>query len=266
MGHPSLRAYAYLLFAGVILLMSWESSIASAAVVQQTIPEESIRIRILANSDSVEDQWIKREIRTAIVGQINTWGLAGSDLEQSRAHIRARMPELELLINRLLAQYNYMYAHEIVFGSVAFPSKVYGKEVYPAGNYETLLITLGEGRGENWWCVLFPPLCFGGDTIKARSEQAASEEKQVKSEKAREESKETGNEKEGSLRAKSMKSERESEKTGRADAELVKEGSERAGNEKFGSIKGGHVEQEVEVRFFFADMGKKVGDYLKELF
>ena len=64
------------------------------------------------------------------------------------------------------------------FGQVPFPTKLYGNQVYPAGNYEALRITIGKGEGENWWCVLFPPLCFidmsNGDAIQDESVQSAS--------------------------------------------------------------------------------------------
>jgi stage II sporulation protein R len=153
-----MRKLGYILFVMIILVMSWETSIEA----QNLIPEDSIRLRILANSDSLQDQWIKRKVRDAIIAEVNSWvdSLQVKDLAEARQLIKSRMPEIEEAVQSTLTQYGFTYGFKMELDVVPFPTKVYAGEVYPAGDYEALRVTLGKGEGQNWWCVLFPPLCF----------------------------------------------------------------------------------------------------------
>jgi stage II sporulation protein R len=126
----------------------------------QVIPNEAIRLRILANSDGEKDQAVKRAIRDAVNKEITAWVEHLTSIEEARALIRARLPEVENIARQELKKQSIDYSVKVEFGNVQFPTKLYGEYLYPAGTYEAILITLGEGRGANWWCVLFPPLCF----------------------------------------------------------------------------------------------------------
>ncbi|NUU59753.1 stage II sporulation protein R [Paenibacillus agri] len=157
----------------MVILMMWEGQKTDAAVAESSIPTESIRLRILANSDGTQDQLIKRQIRDAVVAQMNQWVSGLEDpqsLEQARALIRRHLPELNALVGQELEQRGIDYTYNVELGVVPFPTKMYGGKVYPAGDYEALRVTLGAGKGQNWWCVLFPPLCF----IDAGSGDAAA--------------------------------------------------------------------------------------------
>lgn len=156
----SWKSSIYLVLAFIFLLVTWEHNRAQAAVVDAVIPEQSIRLRILANSDSPEDQTLKRHIRDAIVEEMNGWVLEPDDLEAARALIRSKLPELSQVVEREMGRYGYAYTHQVELGVVPFPAKMYGNKVYPAGDYEALRVTIGQGAGQNWWCVLFPALCF----------------------------------------------------------------------------------------------------------
>jgi len=158
--HSFKRVTIFLLVALACLMMSWEGSAADAAIAGQLIPEESIRLRILANSDSPADQLLKRKVRDAIVAQMNEWVTDQDHIDQAREAIRANMPAIERLVRDTLAAYGYDYEVKVELGPVDFPTKLYGDVVYPAGVYEALLISIGKAEGQNWWCVLFPPLCF----------------------------------------------------------------------------------------------------------
>ncbi|WP_410512651.1 stage II sporulation protein R [Paenibacillus sp. BR2-3] len=158
----------------MIVVMAWEGQKTDAAVAENPIPQEAIRLRILANSDGAQDQLIKRQLRDAIVAQMNQWVSALEDpqsLEQARVLIRSHLPELNALVGAELQKRGIDYSYKVELGVVPFPTKLYGGTVYPAGEYEALRITLGEGKGQNWWCVLFPPLCF----IDAGSGDAAAD-------------------------------------------------------------------------------------------
>lgn len=126
----------------------------------QVIPNEAIRLRILADSDSAQDQEIKRKVRDAVNAEITSWVEHLVSLEEARNTIREGIPELQKIAEEVVAANGSNQTVKAEFNKVKFPTKLYGQYLYPAGEYEAVLITLGEGTGSNWWCVLFPPLCF----------------------------------------------------------------------------------------------------------
>lgn len=127
----------------------------------QVIPDEAIRLRILAHSDDEEDQTIKNLVRDAVNEQINEWVEELTDIDEARQLIQANVPEIKKIATAVLKEQESDQDLEVDYDeSVTFPMKVYDTFVYPAGEYEAVLITIGDGKGANWWCVLFPPLCF----------------------------------------------------------------------------------------------------------
>jgi stage II sporulation protein R len=124
------------------------------------IPNEAIRLRILANSDLEVDQELKREVRDEVNAAITEWVAELTSVEAARDLIQSRLPEIKAITEEVLEKNGANQSVKTDFGKVEFPTKLYGEFLYPAGEYEAVLITLGEGKGANWWCVLFPPLCF----------------------------------------------------------------------------------------------------------
>lgn len=124
------------------------------------IPEQAIRLRIIANSDSVVDQAVKHKVRDAILAEVERWEQQPVKLEEARDIMKEHLPVFQQLAEKTLQEHGMDYKVKVDFGKVSFPTKLYGDYLYPAGKYEALRITLGKGEGENWWCVLFPPLCF----------------------------------------------------------------------------------------------------------
>jgi stage II sporulation protein R len=178
--HHSFKPYIYIAFALMILITVWESNRTDAAVITPAIPQESIRIRILANSDSAQDQALKGVIRDAVVASMQSWVNGPQTIEQARSIVTEHLPELDLLVGDMIRDRGYSYSHEVKLGVVPFPAKMFGNEMYPAGEYEALRITIGSGEGQNWWCVLFPPLCFV-DTFTGESAAAKSTNAPTKS-------------------------------------------------------------------------------------
>lgn len=148
------------------------------------IPDEAIRLRILANSDGEEDQYVKRLIRDRVNEQITEWVKNLTSVTVARKTIKENLPALETIAKEVLKEEGVNESVHVKFGKVEFPTKLYGQFLYPAGEYEAVLITLGKGEGANWWCVLFPPLCFldfsNGEAVKAPepSEEEPKEEKE----------------------------------------------------------------------------------------
>ncbi|MEH7011214.1 stage II sporulation protein R [Neobacillus niacini] len=151
------------------------------------IPAEAIRLRILANSDSAKDQEIKRMVRDAVNEQITLWVQDLTSLEKAKTVITSKLPEVQAIAEKVVAEQGSTQSVNVEFGKVQFPTKLYGEFLYPAGEYQAILITLGEGTGANWWCVLYPPLCFldfsNGVAVQSDGFEdkayAAEEEKQV---------------------------------------------------------------------------------------
>jgi len=139
-----------------------------AALLETAIPEEAIRLRILANSDSPQDQAIKMLVRDRVVEQMNSWASEANTIEEARLVVNAHLSELNDIVAAVLNENGQAYQYNLMLANVDFPTKAYGGLVYPGGEYEALLITLGKAEGRNWWCVLFPPLCFT-DTVSGEA-------------------------------------------------------------------------------------------------
>ena len=123
-------------------------------------PEELIRFHVVANSDSEEDQALKRAVRDAILKEVSPRLAASHSLEESREILTGLRPEMEKIGQKVIESWGKDYSVKSDYGKFIFPTKSYGSLVLPAGEYEAVRVLIGEGKGSNWWCVLFPPLCF----------------------------------------------------------------------------------------------------------
>ena len=168
-----IRTYIFFIIvflSGCFVYNSWASQETVA-----TIPDQAIRLRILANSDSARDQWLKRKVRDAIIQEISTWKKSPTNIVDARKIITKELPKFQIIAEQTIAKHGSTDTVKVDFGQVPFPTKLYGEQVYPAGDYEALRVTIGKGKGDNWWCVLFPPLCFidmsNGDAVASQSQK-----------------------------------------------------------------------------------------------
>ncbi|MCT2538296.1 stage II sporulation protein R [Aquibacillus koreensis] len=156
----------------------------------QVIPDDAIRLRILANSDKDDDQELKRQIRDVVNKEITKWVEDVTEIEQAREMIQDRLDDIEAIVESELEAKGLDYTYKVEYGkNVNFPTKVYGEYIYPAGEYEAILISLGEAKGANWWCVLFPPLCFLDFSNGSSVAEEEPEEKEKKKEEKQEDEK-----------------------------------------------------------------------------
>ena len=118
------------------------------------IPGEAIRFRVIANSNTLEDQTEKLAIKDLVEKEIYNLINGAGNVSEVRDIIQSNMDTINDIVS------SYQVPYQISYGNNYFPSKTYKGIIYPAGNYESLVITLGEGAGNNFWCVLFPPLCL----------------------------------------------------------------------------------------------------------
>ncbi len=120
------------------------------------IPENSIRIRVIANSNNIEDQVLKLKVKENVENKIYEKLENTKTIEEARNKIKGSLNDIDKIVNLTTNSNNY----SIKYGNNYFPEKtLYGID-YKEGNYESLVINLGNGEGNNWWCVLFPPLCM----------------------------------------------------------------------------------------------------------
>ena len=124
------------------------------------IPDAAIRFRVIANSDEKADQDIKMLVKNDIESEVLSDIKESKSINETRTIINDNLPHYEEVVFNTLHKNNIDQSFNINYGLNYFPEKIYKGVKYPEGNYESLVVTLGEGKGKNWWCVLFPPLCL----------------------------------------------------------------------------------------------------------
>lgn len=124
------------------------------------IPKEAIRFRVIASSNSNYDQEAKLLVRNTIQKQMTDDLTETNNLEEARAMLKENLTNYESIVENTLNNNNIETDFNINYGMNYFPKKVYKGVTYEEGEYESLVVTLGNGGGNNWWCVLFPPLCL----------------------------------------------------------------------------------------------------------
>lgn len=124
------------------------------------IPKEAIRFRVIANSDINADQETKLLVRDAIQNQMLTDLENITNIQEARTTLSTNISSYETLVGKTLESNNKDNTYKVNYGLNYFPEKIYKGIKYEEGYYESLVVTLGNGMGNNWWCVLFPPLCL----------------------------------------------------------------------------------------------------------
>lgn len=124
------------------------------------IPDTAIRLRVIPNSNSALDQNMKIKVKDYL--EENTYELLRSEtnIEEARTLIQENIPSLEENINKIFEENSYNMDYSIDYGYNYFPEKEYRGITYNEGYYESIVISIGEAEGDNWWCVLFPNLCL----------------------------------------------------------------------------------------------------------
>jgi stage II sporulation protein R len=144
----------------------------AADPLQQSIAAKILRFHILANSDSDEDQAVKLKVRDA-VGLMLEEKLSGSrSLSESEQIVAQNLDAIVAVAEQTLVENGYDYGADARLANVDFPVKTYGAYTFPEGEYEALEVTLGAGEGHNWWCVLYPNMCFQGSVYEVVSDGA----------------------------------------------------------------------------------------------
>lgn len=129
------------------------------------LSDKLLRFRVLADSDSSIDQYEKNELSKKMIALLSPVLSTVQTKEEALTLLRESLPFLNAYCNYVLSDYGAQKYASCTLGSHLFPYKTYGNYQFPAGIYDTLLVTIGSGRGSNWWCLAFPPLCFANEAF-----------------------------------------------------------------------------------------------------
>lgn len=164
------RHMVWAVFIGVVITCAFS---AYADKTENALAENLIRLHVVANSDSEADQNLKLSVRDAIVEEVGYLFADNTDKETARREVEANIYVIEEVAEGVIADAGFDYDVEVTLGSADFPTKVYGNVTLPAGTYDALKVVIGNGNGRNWWCVLFPPLCFVDEAAEMPSDSQA---------------------------------------------------------------------------------------------
>lgn len=143
------------------------------------ITENLIRLHVVAESDSKEDQALKLEVRDAIINYMHNKLTNTKDIEESKKIIKSNIKNITEIAENVIKSNGKDYPVTTSLGMYPFPTKQYGDIILPSGNYQALKVVIGSGKGANWWCVLFPPLCIVDVTHGTISDSVKEELKNV---------------------------------------------------------------------------------------
>ena len=136
------------------------SAISYVNAVSEDISQSVFRLHVIANSYSKEDQDLKYKVRDSILEYINDLAVNCSSKEEVILLANEKQDELYDIAKKVIEENGFNYDVNISIGNFEFPTKTYGDISFPAGNYDALRVEIGDAVGQNWWCVMFPPLCF----------------------------------------------------------------------------------------------------------
>lgn len=149
-----------LLLLVLLFVYTFICAISYVNAVSTNIQDSVFRLHVIANSDSEEDQNLKYIVRDKVLEYINSISGNQTSKEEVIKLANENIDEIQKIAEDTLYENGYDYSVKLNIGNFAFPTKTYGDISFPAGYYDALKIEIGEAKGQNWWCVMFPPLCF----------------------------------------------------------------------------------------------------------
>ena len=136
------------------------SAISYVNAVSKDIEESVFRLHVIANSDSYEDQNLKYKVRDNLLEYMNALCIDVETKEEAIKIANLHLDEFKKIAEETIKENGFSYSVYIEIGNFSFPTKNYGDVSLPAGYYDALRVKIGNAKGQNWWCVMFPPLCF----------------------------------------------------------------------------------------------------------
>ncbi len=161
------------------ILAATGGSYARQTALQHGIAEKVLRFHVLANSDSDRDQCLKLEVRDAVGSYMQEKLTDAGSFTESEQIVAENLPEIERIAEEILTREGCHDAVVARLEETSFPVKQYGDYTFPAGNYEALRVVIGEGKGHNWWCVMYPNLCFENSIYEVVGKDAGGKLQEV---------------------------------------------------------------------------------------
>ncbi len=146
---------------------------------QPAIADKILRFHVLANSDTEVDQSLKLQVRDAVGIYLKPLLEEAQDLETSKEIVNNHIEEIEAVAEETLLEQGFSYSVKAQITETYFPQKSYGEYTFPKGDYEALQLIIGKGEGQNWWCVLYPNMCFRGTVFEVIEADAGRELREV---------------------------------------------------------------------------------------
>lgn len=155
------RYVLFILFIVLCLLTICKVTISTYSdSVTEGLSDKVIRFHVVANSDTTEDQLLKQQVRDEVIAYMEPMLKKSVSITETRKLINENLPRIKDVAENVVRKWHKTYEVHTMLDYANFPTKKYGDVVLPAGEYEACRIIIGEGKGENWWCVMFPPLCY----------------------------------------------------------------------------------------------------------
>ena len=185
MNKPRIIKEAKILAISLTIGLAFAFSIAAytyvySATTQRDIAENVIRFHVLAHSDNCADQAIKDTVRKEVLAEFEALLSQTDSVKDTRQLLKEELPQIQAHAEAVVRKKGFNYPVEARIGKAFFPTQVYGNLAFPPGVYEALQIKIGDGIGQNWWCLMFPPLCFvdmtGTETGRQQLADTVSEE------------------------------------------------------------------------------------------
>ncbi len=147
----------------IVFVLLFIIIVAAAFAAPASGQEAYLRLHIRADSNAAADQAVKYEVKEAIVECLAPVAAGAESKEESMRAVEAALPAVEAAADAVLAREGFSYRARASLRREEFPTRVYGGKELKAGVYDALIVELGSGKGDNWWCVVYPPLCFAGE-------------------------------------------------------------------------------------------------------
>ena len=168
----------YILAGAIVFLYIWTVGLGND-LLQPSIASKILRFHVIANSDSACDQAVKEEVRDAVGTYLQPLLEEAESLEETKQIVGKNIRAIEEISRKTLRANGYDYEVTARITTTDFPEKTYGSYTFPKGEYEALQIVIGEGVGQNWWCVLYPNMCFRGSVYEVVEEEAGEALREV---------------------------------------------------------------------------------------
>jgi len=146
---------------------------------QEHLASEVLRFHVLANSDSDDDQALKLKVKSGIIEYMQEQLPESNSVRETKEWAQANQQEITETAENIIQEEGYDYPVSVAVTNCYFPDKKYGDVIFPAGQYEALRVEIGEAKGRNWWCVLYPNLCFIDATTAVVSEEGKEDLQEV---------------------------------------------------------------------------------------